>query len=108
MAATYAGDTLPGHPTVTAPSAPRSSMIGGVARDLVTLVSVLARLAVTHRGLLADALGAALVVAGVAIWFGTGPGLIAAGVAWLILRDYGGGRARPDQATGPGRLRSIG
>jgi hypothetical protein len=89
--AVFAGDTLDGgarHPTPSGMARPSivvaaiTALIGVVVAGAVTLRA--------HRSLILDAGFFGLIAAGVLISLGTGPGLIATGVAGLIVKDYGG------------------
>lgn len=88
-AVSYAGDTLPGHPPIPiARSRPRSGLLVGIVTAVVALVVAVAARAAANPGLIVDLAGAGLVVAGIAVWFGTGPALVAAGVALLAVHEF--------------------
>ena len=94
----YAGDTLPGHPPIPIDGARRRARAGILAGLIGTVIGLLAgtvRLARTRPDVLGDVAGAALVVGGVAVLWGGGWALLAAGVAVLAVNEFHG-PTRPD------------
>lgn len=86
MAIAFAGDSLDGHPpTTTAPS----SIVLGVAATIAAVLGVVVATVRLNAAVLFDTVCFAAMAAGVALWLGPGPGLIAAGLAGLVLKDHG-------------------
>jgi len=86
--AIYAGDVIDGN------EAFRKRKTESVLLELVFVVmAVLTNvvgLVKDNRGILIDLLGFGLIVVGLAFWLGPAGGFCSAGVAVLLLRDFGG------------------
>lgn len=68
----------------------RQGLLVGLVLAVVAVVAAGWRAGAARPGLVVDAAGAGLVVAGAFVLWGTGVGLVAAGLAVLALRDFGG------------------
>lgn len=87
-AISYAGDAIDGHPPTTRRD-PRTGVILGLLLALWAVVLPAAQTVRARPGVLVDVVCLGAVVAGVLVMFGTGPGLIAGGVAGLVVKDFG-------------------
>jgi hypothetical protein len=87
-AVSYAGDTLDGHPPITRRD-PHAGVIIALVLALWAVVVPLARTAQARPGLVVDVACFGAMVAGVFLMAGTGPGLVAAGIAGLVVKDFG-------------------
>lgn len=88
-AVSYAGDRLDGHPAPARTQRSAGVILGVVAALMVVLGVAVAQVR-ARPGLVMDVMCFGAIVAGVFLTFGSGAGLVAGGIAGLVVKDFGG------------------